>query len=261
MAYSADVLAALARLPGYNSGGYRDPGNPLGMDDYGHITNFIAALSDVVTVVNAIPGQVTGLETLADAAASSASAAAGSATAADASADAAALAAVNAANAATAAALASGLIGTSTTPLPLEPGPKSLVTQAGLNIVPGMAYALASASDPPNRRMGGVVSSYNAVSGALELTIYAEDVRGTGTYADWQVVPGPPRGARGQDGSGSTITLSVNGVPTPVPAGQLNLVGPGIELAFDPATGTATAYIRPGVTPAYVHWQLRRLKR
>lgn len=261
MDFSADVAAALDRMPRFNDYDYADPGNVFGFANWGHRYNFPQALKDTVLVVKAIPPMVDGLAAYADAAAASASAAAGSATAADASADAAALAAVNAANAATAAALASGLIGTSTTPLSLEPGPKSLVTQAGLNIVPGMAYALASASDPPNRRMGGVVSAYNATSGALEIVIYENDVRGTGVYADWNVIPSALTGARGQHGSGSTITIGVNGIPTPVPAGQINLVGPGLELVYDADTGIATAYFRPGVTPAYVHWQNRRCKR
>ncbi len=255
--YSADVQAALARMTLYNDNNYADPGNIYGMANYGHRANFPLSLKDLVLVVNAIPGQVTGLEALADAAAASASAAAGSATAADASADAAAVAAANAANAATAAALASDLIGTSTTPLPLEPGPKSLVTQAGLNIVPGMAYALASASDPPNRRMGGVVSAYTKATGALEITIYAEDVRGTGTYADWRVIPGPPRGARGQNGSGSTITMAVNGVETDDPVARIGFAGDGLSLTYDPATDTATIGVRAAVTTTYTRWNTR----
>lgn len=42
----------LARLSEYNSGAYNAGSNPYGMDDYGHVTNFPLALSDLTAVLN-----------------------------------------------------------------------------------------------------------------------------------------------------------------------------------------------------------------
>ncbi|WP_156995247.1 hypothetical protein [Elstera litoralis] len=184
----AALAASLARLVLYNDRNYADPGNPFGMANYGHRLNFPAALADFVTVANAVPEQVAGIEATATAAQASANAAATSATQAATSATAAQTAQSAAVAAAAAAAMVSGATGTSTTALTLSAGVKSLTTQTGLDFVPGMSVALASSGDPGNRRMGGLVTAYNPLPGPcksslLTTTLSALALMPTGTSA------------------------------------------------------------------------------
>lgn len=56
MTTPAAVAGALTRLAQYNSGDYEPASNPRGLDDGGHVINFPAALTDMVTVSNWIAG-------------------------------------------------------------------------------------------------------------------------------------------------------------------------------------------------------------
>lgn len=250
----AALAASLARLVLYNDRNYADPGNLFGMANYGHRLNFPAALADFVTVANAVPEQVAGIEATATAAQASATAAATSATQAATSATAAQAAQTAASAAASAAAMVSGAIGTSTTALTLSAGVKSLTTQSGLDFVPGMSIALASAGDPGNRRMGGLVTAYNKTTGAMEVVIADDDIIGVGSFADWHIGPSGRRGARGTDGSGSTILVKGNGIPTAAPRAVLDFTGKGVTVTENPATNSVSIAFLAPVSPTFVRY-------
>jgi hypothetical protein len=242
------VAAALGLLELYNDNNYADPDNLYGLANYGHRLNFPGALKNFRIVVNAIPPMLDGLADFADAAQASATAAAGSATQAATSATQAQTAQAGAVAAAAAAAMVSGAIGTSTTALTLSAGVKSLATQTGLNFVPGMSIALASADDPGDRRMGGLVTAYNSVTGAMEIVIADDDIIGLGTCADWHIGPSGRRGARGTDGSGSTVLVKGNGIPTAAPRAVLDFTGEGVTVTENPATNSVSIAFRAPVS-------------
>lgn len=254
MAYDAETNAALQRLPGYNSDPYRDPGNLLGMDDYGHIINFPKALADFTKVAKAIPQEISIVTQIGAAAQASATTAAAAATQSQASAVLSQTAKDAAVAAAAAAAITSGATGTSNTPLALTPGLKALTTQAGKNWVVGMSIALSSTGDPLNRRMGGLIGSYDAVSGAMEVLIATDDIIGGGTYADWVIGPSGRRGARGSDGSGSTIQMKVNNVAVGSPTPIINIAGDTVSGVLDPGNNTVNIVIAPTITLAQSRW-------
>lgn len=147
---------------------------------------FLSSLPAFVTEANALETAVDADKT---AAAGSAVAAAASAVAADASADAAALSEANALSSATSALNAPGTSATSTTSLTVGDGEKTLTIQPGKLFVPGQALVLASAADPAEVQMLGVITAHNSTTGALTLTVSSGAFSGAGTHADWVVSP------------------------------------------------------------------------
>jgi hypothetical protein len=254
MAFTPDVQAAIDRMLGYNSGPYNVLANPLGMAVGGHRINFPKATADTALVANAVAAESTGIGAIADAAQDSADAAAASAAAAAQSAIDAQSAEDAAVAAAAAAAMTSGASGTSSTTLDLTAGTKTLTTQTGKDWVPGMSIALASSGDPANRRMGGLVVSYTKATGAMTVLIAIDDIIGTGTYSDWVLGPSGRRGARGTDGSGSTVQFKANNVAIGGPQPVLNIAGPNVSAVLDTANNTANIIIGQSVTPALARW-------
>lgn len=91
--------------------------------------------------------------------------------------------------------------GTSTTPLTVGTGSKSLTVETGKLYLAGQYVVIASAANPTTRRMYGVVDSYNALNGAL--VVIVESVVGAATSAsDWNVTPSGPIGPA----SGTVLT-------------------------------------------------------
>jgi hypothetical protein len=254
MALTPDEIAAAARAAQYNSGPYNVLANKFGMAVGGHRINFPTATADVALLANAVSREVTGVQTIANGAQASANAAAASAAAAAQSALDAQAAEDAAVAAAAAAAMTSGATGTSTTALALSAGTKTLTTQTGKDWVPGMSIALASSGDPANRRMGGLVVSYTKATGAMTVLIATDDIIGTGTYSDWVLGPSGRRGARGTDGSGSTVQFKANNVAIGGPQPVLNIAGPNVSAVLDTANNTANIIIGQSVTPALARW-------
>lgn len=149
-------------------------------------TFFLSSLPAFVTEANALETAVDADKT---AAAGSAVDAAESAVAADVSADAAALSATNALSSATSALNAPGTSATSTASLTVGDGEKTLTIQPGKLFVPGQALVLASAADPAEVQMVGVITAHNSTTGVLTLTVSSGAFSGAGTHADWVVSP------------------------------------------------------------------------
>lgn len=77
---------------------------------------------------------------------------------------------------------APGTNGTSTTSLTIGAGAKTFTTQTGKAWVAGQGFFVASSASPVNW-MTGVLTAYNATSGAA--TVQVDTVGGSGTFAAW----------------------------------------------------------------------------
>ena len=132
-----------------------DDKNPTtGLDDGGHRTRFVPALSQVVAVAaNTV-----------------------------ASANAAATSALNAAN-------APNVSATSTTNLTIGIGNKTLTVQTGKAFVIGMSVKIAETITPTNW-MHGTVTAYNSSTGSL--TVSVDNISGTSTATGWTISGSAP---------------------------------------------------------------------
>lgn len=103
---------------------------------------------------------------------------------------------------------ASRLTGTSETSVEIGAGEKSFVTQANRDFGPGRTLLITSDTNPTTHRMSGVVTTYDAETGALTLDV--EVFQGSGSRADWTMrVSGVP-GDEGPPGTNVTITVVDN---------------------------------------------------
>lgn len=88
------------------------------------------------------------------------------------------------------AAASSQLSGTSTTSLALTAGVKTLtVTPVGKSFYNGLYVRLYNDS---THYMVGTVTSYNATTGSLVVSVVTSDLTGTGTLASWTIAPYTP---------------------------------------------------------------------
>jgi hypothetical protein len=120
--------------------------------------------------------------------------------------------------------------GTSTTSLSLTAGTKNITTQTGKFFAIGASVKVARTSDVLKWMVGNVVS-YDSGTGALVLSVVADDVESTGTFTDW--------------------TLSITGhrgkanVPTPsLPIGSMLAMGG--QLTNPAVLADATVWLRSG---------------
>lgn len=140
---------------------YSDDSDPAtGLGNGGHRTRFIPALADAVVELESKRAAAAGSELAAETAQDIA--------------EAAALTAVN----------APGTSATSASNLTVGTGAQSLVIQAGKSLVAGMALQIASTASPTNW-MHGIITAYNAGTGALDVAVTY--VSGAGTFAAWTV--------------------------------------------------------------------------
>lgn len=91
---------------------------------------------------------------------------------------------------------APGTSSLSTTSLALTPGTKNLAVAANKDFPHGSSVKIAYNTDV-SKWMIGSVDSYNATTGAMVVVVDANDIKGTGTFADWTVSVSGHRGAPG----------------------------------------------------------------
>ena len=91
-----------------------------------------------------------------------------------------------------------GFAGTSTTSLSVGEGTKSLTVQTARGYVPGAQLIIANTAAPSTNYMYGIVTSYNAGTGALVAEVPADGARGAGTYTAWTVSLSGPKGPQGE---------------------------------------------------------------
>jgi hypothetical protein len=113
---------------------------------------------------------------------------------------------------------------TSTTSLTVGTGSKSLTIGASKGFIPGMEVIVAVTASPTTR-MTGTVTSYNATTGALVVSITA--VQGSGTYAAWSIGPAATVSFDGQTFTDLRLAGKITEPPVAMPA-----------LALNPALGT-----------------------
>ena len=79
--------------------------------------------------------------------------------------------------------------------LAISAGAKSLTVNPGLQITPGMYLTVAVTASPAANSMFATVTGYNNTTGALNFTVPADGLTGSGTYSAWSVALSGPRGA------------------------------------------------------------------
>jgi hypothetical protein len=85
-----------------------------------------------------------------------------------------------------------GFTATSTTSLSIGTGSKTWTVQANRSFLPGAYITAADSANPTTKYMSGVVTSYNASTGALAVTV--DDTAGSGTVASWNISIGGRKG-------------------------------------------------------------------
>ena len=140
-------------------------------------------------------------------------------------------------------AAATMLSGSSATSVTIGSGTKSFTASTGKSWQAGTTLAIFSSATPGNA-MGARVTSYNSGTGALVVEVPTGSFSGSGTAADWIMVPGgiigPAgiqgvqgiqgiQGIQGVTGSGSSIHASQNGTGiTAAPRSRVNFIGVGV---------------------------------
>jgi hypothetical protein len=91
-----------------------------------------------------------------------------------------------------------GFSGTSTTSLTIGEGTKSLTVQTARGYVAGAQLIVANTAAPSTNYMYGIVTSYNAGTGALVVEVPVDGARGSGTHTAWTVSLSGPKGPQGE---------------------------------------------------------------
>lgn len=90
-----------------------------------------------------------------------------------------------------------GYSGTSSSAVTIGTGSKSLTTQPNLSYLPGVFVAVSDSTAPKVNQMIGVVTAYNANTGAM--TFDAIKAFGAGDISAWSISLSGPPGAAGSD--------------------------------------------------------------
>lgn len=91
------------------------------------------------------------------------------------------------------------LNGTSTTSATLQTGPLALTTEPGKFFEVGRHLLVTSDADPENRRMSGISTAYDTLTGALTVEVDLA-VGPAGPFADWTIRVDGERGPEGLEG-------------------------------------------------------------
>lgn len=170
-----------------NGNTYSDDGSTAkDMRNGGHRTHFFPLVQDVVTVT----GQA---QTTAD------------------------QVSIDAANVA---ARAAGYVATSATSLTVGAGAQALTVEPGKLFSGG--YVIINRTSSPSTYMHGMLTSYDAVTGALVVDV--SDFSGSGTHNDWTVSLSAPKGVQGPAGEGVLYRREVAANSTVVATDRATLI-------------------------------------
>ena len=154
--YNSDEQAAKARVELYNTNAYNQTTNPYGFANNGHRENLIPALNDGGVILTGA-----GLRFANEA-----------------------LASAN--EAATKAAMSGAdFTATSSTSLAISTGSKTITVQASKGFIAGQKVTIAQTSNPTINYMNGTITSYNATSG--EMVVSIGYIAGSGTISSWSL--------------------------------------------------------------------------
>lgn len=147
--------------------------------------------------------------------------------------------AIEAVAAAATAVNAPGTSSPSTTSMSLTAGAKNLTAQTGKAFPRGGSVKVASNADVSNWMVGSV-DSYNAATGAMVIIVDANDIKGTGTFADWTISVSGHRGAPAvipATGITNVIQATSSYTLTATPTAlEINPTGYGCTVFLPPAT-------------------------
>ena len=147
------------------------------------------------------------------------------------------------------------LSGTSVTSLLVGAGATSLVTQADKQFAVGQSVRITRTSDV-SVWMQGIVTDYNATTGALDVLV--DDTSGAGTFDDWTISLTGGSGPAGEaatvgvgvvttGAAGSDVIVTNAGTPAAavldftIPRGNTGLTGPANTLVIGAVTGGPVA--------------------
>lgn len=108
---------------------------------------------------------------------------------------------------------------TSTTSLTVGTGSQSLTIGTDKGFIPGMEVVLAYTATPTTR-MAGTVTSYDAGTGALVVSVTS--VQGSGTYTAWSIGPAATVSFDGQTFTDLRLAGKITEPPVAMPALALN---------------------------------------
>lgn len=160
------------------------------------LPGMVTEINTLKDQINTVAGEVNTNATTASTGATTATTQAGIATTKAAEAAASAASAVN----------APGTSSTSTTSVALTAGSKTFTTQTGKTYPVGASVKFARTSDVTKWAVGTVVS-YDSGTGDLVLSVDANDINGTGTFADWTLSISGHRGAPGAAAAAPALVL------------------------------------------------------
>lgn len=144
--------------------------------------------------------------------------------------------------------------GTTAQALAISAGDKSLTVETGRAFMSGQAVVLASMSDPTSQRMYGIVTAYNASSGALSVTVRA--FTGTGSVTGWTVTLG------NAPATGGLIPVNI-GVNTNAAVGRYYVitgVGAVLTMPASPDVGDEIGFCNASSGEATVNWSGHTVK-
>lgn len=196
---------------------------------------------------DALNGVAASARTNAIASTEQATASAGSAASAASSASAASASATIAANAPT-------TYGTTAQAVTLGAGVVNLTVETGRAFVSGQAVVIASVANPTSQRMYGIVTAYNATTGALSISVSA--FIGSGNVTGWTVTLGNAPA----EGGLSVVNISAN---TNAAAGNYYVItvdGVTLTMPAAPTAGAEIGFCNASSGDATVNWSGKTIK-
>lgn len=184
MAYSAAILAAIARLQStYNGNAYNAGSNPGGLAAGGHRTNFVPALQDLANVASATGDEATAVGLVVT---------------------------------------AGSLFSTSSSSVAIGLGTKNFTVETGKGWLKGHVAKIVDNAAPSTNYMVGSVDSYDSGTGAIQFNVTT--IAGSGTIADWTITLNAPSSLDDlSDANGDVIlsngSFSAAGLDTDINAG------------------------------------------
>lgn len=148
------------------------------------------------------------------------------------------------------------IAGTSTTSLTIGTGAKTLNVGPDKQFATGQTVRIADATDPVGLWMQATVTGYDAVTGALDVTV--TDVSGSGAHADWSVALSGGTGPQGEPGDpgddGREVLLQANA--THIQWRYAEAPGWTDLVALETLRGPAGRAVQMQVSATHIQWRL-----
>ncbi|THJ30933.1 hypothetical protein E8K88_16330 [Lampropedia aestuarii] len=144
--------------------------------------------------------------------------------------------------------------GTTAQALNIGAGAKSLTVETGRAFMSGQAVVLAAAANPINQRMYGIVTAYNAATGALSVTVSA--FTGSGSVIGWTVTLG---NAPAQGGL-AVLNVAANANAAAGVYHVITAAGVTLTMPAAPEVGDEIGFCNASSGEATVNWSGKTVK-